>query len=528
MVGISKKKKTQCDKCKQYFSNKQFKKHFDACDGKSKKKKEYTNCPYCWKEITTKNLKIHKSKCKVEHEAPELFIFLDYLFFLVIKINTWLIKNGLDNIFKKKIIHNKKLEYINKEINDENEKEMKINEEEENYMKSNYLKENKILLNSIIKNMNVDECENYIPLISFRQLIIDFTNNFNEGIKFRRKISFRVFTHIFKKYKKNDYKLNNEIENKIVFEIRKGSVFYEEKRNFLFGILKQYIIKRDKLCCRYCGKYVINKFQHLKACKGFKEKYETEKNETIKDVINTYLINDYQKSNKEITTIENEFENVKPNEFIQNIKVFLNKKKYRDFREKQKEQREYNNNNIFSILKNIENLKNKIKNRKINKYDFDENSEVPKEILDEINQRFEIKKRKRIVFKKIINKNELKDLSEEIDKQIKQEEINKKEEEKKKKFIINYMKDCDTKKKILNEMNDVICYNTDDEKSEKKEENNNEINYEENIKLLFSQKINEDKYNLINVGDDYFNTKEREAERRKLKEKIYINKLNIY
>ena len=90
------------------------------------------------------------------------------------------------------------------------------------------------------------------------------------------------------------------------------------------------------------------------------------------------------------------------------------------------------------------------------------------------------------------------------------------------------MKDCDTKKKILNEMNDVICYNTDDENSEKKEENNNEINYEENIKLLFSQKINEDKYNLINIKDDYFNTKEREAERRKLKEKIYINKLNIY
>ena len=143
MVGISKKKKTQCDKCNGYFSNKQFKKHYDACNGKNKKKKEYTNCPYCWKEIIIKNLKVHMSKCKVEHEAPELFIFLDFLFFLVIKINAFLIKNGFDNIFKKNIIYNKKLEYINKEIN-EDEKEMKINEEESNYTKSNYLKDNKI------------------------------------------------------------------------------------------------------------------------------------------------------------------------------------------------------------------------------------------------------------------------------------------------------------------------------------------------------------------------------------------------
>ena len=502
MPGVSKKYKTKCDKCNEYFSNRQFNKHYLSCKGLKKKEKEYVNCPYCYNYMEKKNLNRHIKKCNVEREAPELFSFLDFLFTLVMKINVSILKNGYDDISKRNLIYNKRVEYIKENI-ENGELENKLLLEEEKKNKNTYLHDNKILLNSIIKNKKVEEYELDLPQISFRQLLIDYIYKYTRGTTMCHKISKRVFEYIIDKYgKKNDYKLDKEINNIEIFSLRINNEYFIEKRNYLFQILDKYIMKRDELRCLYCGKYVLYKFKHLLTCEGFKEKYDDNKNIMIKEVLTTFLIKEYQNSDKELYTIEKEFDNKDSKDFIKNIKVFLNKKRYRDFRYDQKIKKENNKNNIFSILNRIEELKTEIKQRK-NGYDEDKDINVPKKVLDEIDNKFKLKKIHRVFFKKINKKNYYEDIINEIN------EINIEENKQKKdKFIIEYIDDKENE--ILNN------------KPCKIEENNKVINYEENMKYLYNQKINGEEHNLIKM-DTIFNKNEKNLEEIKFKENIYLN-----
>ena len=143
MPGVSKKYKTKCDKCNEYFANRQFNKHYLSCKGLKKKEKEYVNCPYCYNYMEKKNLNRHIKKCNVEREAPELFSFLDFLFTLVMKINVSILKNGYDDISKRNLIYNKRVEYIKENI-ENGELENKLLLEEEKKNKNTYLHDNKI------------------------------------------------------------------------------------------------------------------------------------------------------------------------------------------------------------------------------------------------------------------------------------------------------------------------------------------------------------------------------------------------
>ena len=542
MPGISKKNKTLCSKCKKYYNKKQFDKHFKACQGIIGKK--YINCPYCFNSMEQKNLKKHMGICNIENEAPELFRFLDFMFYLVLKINIFFLKNGFNDIEKKNLIYKKKIEYIENNI-ENNKKENYLNREKENYSRKDYINNNKVLLNSIIKKMDIKDYELSIPLISFRQLLIDYIFKFTRGTTICHKISKRVFQYIMTKYaKKNDYKLDSEIFNFELFSLRLNCPIYIEKRNFLFSLFDQYVNKKEKnnLYCIYCGKYVLYKFKHLKSCKGFEEKYNNNKNEIIKEILTTFLIDEYQKTDKELYTIENNFINSSAKEFIENIKVFLNKKRYREFRDKQNI---IEKNNIFTILKNIEILKSKIKKRKEKKnkfyelikktkskkkkellqkemnkikdgYDEDNDGEVPQKILDEMNTRFQIKKIEKKTFKKILSEDEMKKILNEVDEQIIKEQINEIKENSKKEFITEYIEKDNLEENNLKNVYDEI--------------KENKIDYKKNMEYLLSQKINDKNYELIKF-ENIYNENENKVKEINFKKEIYSNniknKMNI-
>ena len=532
-------KNVKCPKCLRSFSKRQLGNHVKICDGISIPKDERydSKCPFCQEFMLKRNLEKHKIICKTKHIIinEKFLVFLNFIFTLVLKANNTIKRKsyvGNKNEKKSFIYNNKIKQILCNEIGDE--KDNKIKEEEINFFKDkNYISNNKIFYNvmmkKICKNDNEYEKQGQMPLISFRQIITDFKNNLPLSILKEYRID--LYYMILNMYAARDYKMDYEIENlEEVKKLRNSCKLYNEKKEFILDLFNKFFrYKDDEFYCDYCRKYVLYKFNHLILCNEYKNAFKENKIGAINYVLNYILINELKKSGKEYEEVVNYFENSNVDEFLKEIKIYLNKKNYLEFKEKKmflKKKRE--NYDIFNILREIE----KIKDEKI-KY-LKKKKKIPKEL--------EEKEKKVHEFEIIDNKGNLLCKRKYLRKKMK---IPKKKKNKlfidinksvENSLIKDYLEEIKNKNKIkfkVDKIENETYFETNNILNDSNDEIENKIesiNYINNYKILYNQEINGEKNEIIKFENDIFNIKEKENERRNFKQYMYLlnlrNKIN--
>ena len=497
---VRKTNKVKCNKCNTTFkSEKYYKMH--------KCKSKYIKCGIC-NFLISNNFDRHYESCKKKNYYNQFIPFFSFLIILIRRINNTFKKISISSHDeeKKNLIFTYKINKYKEELNESQENKQKlinekIEKEEIEKNKDNYIQENKILLNLAIKSKYIDyikedikdlkEIQNkyeindysilcypkiintitninneFIPLISIRQILIDYMETYHNLDNEDAQLFFEFITKLVGEDDEyTNYELS-EISLKLYLQAEKNrlnSIDYQDKIETLYYIIDN----KDDYLCNFCQeRYCLNKFNHLKNCDTFKQQFELNKTNVIVYVIQYYLYNAYLKQKYSIESFINYYKDKDSDYFLKNIRNSLynglipreyklskemKKKRITIFNilndiEKEKEKLNLNDNQInFIIEKHEEQNKIILNNKNENKF----KSELYEDIQKIFNEKIENEENKdEILCEKSFDEEDIDEGVEEIIKkinnQIKKENKKQQKEEfrkQKKRNTEEYLKD---------------------------------------------------------------------------------------
>ena len=272
-------------------------------------------CDFCLDLINKKSYKRHLDRCHKKIFLGHYLKFFDFLFSLVLRYNTQIRQSnclGDDQIIKYFIkdykLKNVKTKEDEKKIEEEfiNDKEY-VRHNHEIYikiienLKNEKLKEQNNILEELQidrKNKNIEKIFELVdivkkqncPLLSFRQIILDFINE-------QDSLNELIIKRINKRYQKKDFLTNeeiNEISDNLAAKILDLYVIsqeYDDCYKKIYNMIEEFNKNKEKYQCYYCKRYILHKFQHYRKCKMIQKNFYKNKAHFFWEFINKNYTN---------------------------------------------------------------------------------------------------------------------------------------------------------------------------------------------------------------------------------------------